>query len=82
MENIFKEIVSQIPALGVLCFIVATFIRHMDKRDKLVVQMHEESMSERRESRAVIRENATATSVNTNALNNLAHVISIQTERK
>lgn len=75
MELPLKEIIAQVPALGVLCFVVWMFIKHLDRNAKMVAQMHEESMVERRESRIVIRENANATTVNTAALNNLAQVI-------
>jgi hypothetical protein len=75
MEAIGIELVKQVPSLGVLCFIVWVFIKHLGMKDDAFRVIHRESMEARELERQTIKENATALKENTVATSALQHVI-------
>jgi len=52
------QIAKQVPSLGVLVFIVWVFLKHNEKRDDAIKEMHKEHMEARNETRQCIRENS------------------------
>lgn len=75
METLVSEVIKQVPSLGVLCFIVYVFLRHMEKRDAVIKEIHEEHLNERRETRTSVDNNTKAMAVNTVAIHELAKAL-------
>jgi len=61
-------VIKQVPALGVMAFIVWVFLRHMETRDKSIRDIHNEHIIARSETRIVLRENSEAMKINAAAL--------------
>lgn len=68
MENMITEIAKQVPSLGVLAFIVIVFLRHMERRDAVIKEIHAEHMLERKETRAAVDANTAEMQRNTLAI--------------
>ena len=81
MDDLLKTAVSQAPGLVVLVIIVTVFLKYMSKRDELIKGLTDEHLAERKIQRDVIERNTIAAGVNTQALNNVAHIL-IETSRK
>ena len=90
ITEIIKTIAVQSPGLVVSWLIVQLFMKHLSHRQEAEKTLHAEHLDERKQCRVAIEANARAihsnltetqkniytTSANTEALNNLAHVIS------
>lgn len=68
MDQMLLEIAKQVPSLGVLCFIVWTFIGYLSKRDGMLKEMHEEHMQSRNSMDETMRENMDVTVKNSQAI--------------
>lgn len=75
MEAIGIELVKQVPSLGVLCFIVWVFIKHLGMKDDEVRIIHRENLEAREISRLTIKENSIALKENTSATEALHKII-------
>ncbi len=75
MEAIAIELVKQVPSLGVLCFIVWVFIKHLGIKDAEFRVIHRENLEAREVSRLTIKENSDALRENTSATAALQSVI-------
>jgi len=75
MESLAVEVIKQVPSLGVLCFIVYVFLRHMEKRDAVIKEIHEDHLLERRETRAAVDANTKATQGCTTAIGELSKAL-------
>jgi len=75
MDNFFAKIASEIPSLAVLVFVVLSFLKHMEKRDKVIKEIHEEHMQARTEARIAINDNTTASHANTLAVQKLSSAV-------
>lgn len=75
MNEIVSKIAFQIPDLVALCLIVMIFVRHLDKRDDLLRDLHREHLDARSQSREMIRETHSVLERNTEALVNVTTVI-------
>ncbi len=47
MENMFLSMLSKVPELAALCFIVRLFLQAMRDRDELIRRLHYEHISQR-----------------------------------
>lgn len=75
MDALIKGLVENAPHLTALVLVVITFVRHLEKRDTLIQDLHREHLDERRESRKVIAAAALAREENTAALNKLVNTL-------
>ena len=75
METIASEVIKQVPSLGVLCFIVYFFLKHMEKRDAVIKEIHEDHLIERRDTRMAVDANTKAMTTNTMAIGELAKAL-------
>jgi len=79
METFIKEILTSASPLAVLGLVVFLFLRFLDrKQDKdgaMLMSMHQDHMSAREASRLALKENADVTRANTQALQDLARVV-------
>lgn len=89
MEELLKSIAGQTPGLVVYLLLIWIVFRYLERRDADYRLMHAEHVDERRQCRLSVEANARALSAtaietqkninetnrNTEALNNLAHVI-------
>jgi len=75
MEAFLTEVAKQVPSLGVLCFIVWIFIKHLDKRSETMNEMHREHLYAREQSKTAIQDNTQAMRQNSEAVGELRHVI-------
>lgn len=85
MEDILKSALSQVPGLVVLVVIVIVFLKFITKHNELIKALTDEHLYERKLTREALEksaianaQNASATTLNTTALNNMAHVITNQ----
>jgi len=60
METFLTEVAKQVPSLGVLCFIVWIFIKHLSARDETLKEMHQEHLYAREQNRVAIKDNTQA----------------------
>jgi hypothetical protein len=75
MENFLTEVAKQVPSLGVLCFIVWIFIKHLDKRAETLTEMHKEHLYAREQSREAVQDNTRAMQENSEVISELKSVI-------
>ncbi len=75
MEELLKGAISQAPGLVVLVILVIKFLSAMGKRDELIKGLTDEHLTERRLQRDILERNTVAAIRNTQALDNMAHVI-------
>lgn len=68
MEAMWVELLKQAPQVGVLCFLVVVFLRHMDKRDQ-------DHGSERQAMRMSMDNNTSAMNENTKSISLLIQAI-------
>ena len=62
------DLLKQAPQVGVICFIVVVFLKHMDKRDQ-------DHIAERQATRASLDANTSAMQRNTEGMMQLVQVI-------
>ena len=75
MEEALERLAVSAPDLLALVVIVVLFLKYMGKRDDLIKGLTDEHLSERKLQRDVIERNSVAAGVNTEALNNVAHIL-------
>lgn len=57
MEKLLEAAVVQVPALGVLCFLVLSYMKRDEKRDMFIQALHNEHLLARKEIKDIIVEN-------------------------
>lgn len=78
MEDAIERLAASAPDLLALVIIVVLFLKYMVKRDELIKGLTDEHLAERKLQRDVIERNSIAAGINTEALNNVAHILSEQ----
>lgn len=61
MSKILEQALIQSPGLVALLYMLIIVLRHIEKRDVFIRQLHDEHIQARRESQAAIHDNTTAT---------------------
>ena len=54
--GVLEETLKQVPALGVLAYIVIQFLRHLERRDKEYCQVQRETVDALKENSAAMAE--------------------------
>ena len=68
MEEFLKTAITQAPGLVVLVFLVKTFLTRDKERDTFIMQLHQEHLAARGESRDAIKENTESNRAITSAM--------------
>lgn len=68
MDALWTKILEQAPQVGVLCFLVVTFLKHIDKRDS-------DHLAERQAMRESIDNNSMVVAKNTESISLLIQTI-------
>jgi hypothetical protein len=82
MDQALLKLADSSPDILALLIIVFMFLKYMGMRDKLIKQLTDEHLAERALQRDIIQKNTVAAGVNTEALNNVAHILSETAKRQ
>jgi hypothetical protein len=82
MEDTLEKLLTSVPDLGVLVLVVIIFLKHIAKHDEVIKGLTDQHIEERKHQRDVIERNTLAAALNTAALNNVAHLLTKQSDRK
>lgn len=82
MDQALLKLADSSPDILALLIIVFMFLKYMGMRDKLIKQLTDEHLAERALQREIITKNTIAAGVNTEALNNVAHILSETAKRQ
>ena len=81
MDKIMEQLIAQSPSMAAIVMVVFVFLKAMGKRDKFIQTIYDEGNIQRNLTRDVLEKNTVAATLNTAALNNVAHKLDGNTQK-